>query len=152
MLNPSPADLLRGVAEALDETVLPDLPRGAPRSQVQAAIGIVRRCAAAMEAHGPILYAECVDLVGTIRLVTAADGQLVDDRAALDGVLVEADLVMGAEYPSVGQLTALALELHEVLEPIAVQAEQLQSTQCAAIRGLFGRQLARAQDLGLSPW
>ena len=51
MLTPSPAELLEGVADALDRTVLGTMERGDARNQVQAAIGIVRRCAAALARH-----------------------------------------------------------------------------------------------------
>lgn len=113
MLKPSPAELLTGVADALDQTVLVSMDRGVARNQVQAAVGMVRRCAAAMEVHGPLLHAECADLTATLRGVAAADAELVSDRSAFEQALVGADGVLASVYPSVGELTGTALALRE---------------------------------------
>ena len=82
MTEPSPAELLAGVAEALEKTVLPDLERGPIRNQVMAAIGIVRRCGGAIDRYGPFLHADCADLIATLRQASGADPALVVDSTA----------------------------------------------------------------------
>ncbi len=152
MLRPSPAELLVGVADALDQTVLDSMERGVARNQVQAAIGMVRRCATAMEVHGPLLHAECTDLTSTLRRVAAADAELLSDRTAFERTLVLADSVMGAVYPSVGVLTEAALALREHAGAMAVLAERRSSSQLGEMRRLLARMLERERALGLSPW
>ncbi|MDH3683508.1 MAG: hypothetical protein OEV40_26610 [Acidimicrobiia bacterium] len=152
MLKPSPAELLADVAQALDETVLTTLARGPARNQVQAAIGIVRRCAEAVDAFGPVLHAECADLAASLRSIAAADLDLVPDRSAFDGAADAADVVLASSYPSVPDLIETALSLRHQLAELAVLAEQRRSEQLPAIRELFERMLDREDRLGLSPW
>lgn len=152
MLRPSPSELLAGVADALDQTVLPELDRGLARNQVQAAIGIVRRCAAAMDALGPLLHAECTDLLSTLQHLASADAGLVTDHASLELASNRAAAVLGSTYPSPGELTEAVALLREQLSALAVAAEQLASPQRPEIRRLLQRMLEREQALGLSPW
>ena len=152
MLSPSPGRLLSGVADALDETVLPTMDRGVARNQVQAAIGIVRRCAAAVETFGPILHAECMDLAQSLRSISVADAALVADRAALDAALDAADGVLAESYPSVPTLVETVLSLHAVVAEMAVVAERQESTKRPAIRALLERMVERQRTVGLSPW
>lgn len=152
MLRPSPAELLAGVAEALEETVLTDLVRGQARNQVQAAVGIVRRCAAAIDDHGPLLHAECLDLNESLRAIAAADARLVADRTALDEPLARAAELLAGGYPPVSALTEVGLALREQLASMAVRAEAQASPQRTAISELFDRMLTRELELGMSPW
>lgn len=152
MLKPSPGELLEGVAEALAETVLGELDRGEARNQVQAAIGIVRRCSAALAVHGPILHADCVDISSSLRTMVEADPTLVVDEVAFDAALESAERVLSSGYPSVGELTELDLALREVLAASASRAEAEESAQLGPLRGLLERMLKRESDLGLSPW
>lgn len=156
MMKPSPAELLQGVADALADTVLPTLERGPARNQVQAAVGIVHRCASAVDRYGPILHADCRDTLATIRSVVVADPSLApSERAsgeAFEAALHEAESVLGLVYPSVSELQEAALALHEQLALIVVAAEQQRSSELPTIRDLFDRVLAREQELGLSPW
>lgn len=156
MMKPSPAELLQGVADALNNTVLPTLERGPARNQVQAAVGIVQRCASAVDRYGPAIHAECSDLRATLRSVVSDDPSLRPhpsaDGQAFDSVLAKADSVLGRAYPTVSDLLEIGLELREQLAFIAVRAEQQQSAELPAIRELFKRMTDREQELGLSPW
>ena len=80
MLTPSAAELLAGVADALAATVLPELPPGPARRQVQAAIGITRRVAGALPHLGPHLAGDVVDLAATLERL--ADALPPPDRPA----------------------------------------------------------------------
>jgi len=152
MLKPSPAELLEGVADALAETVLGELDRGEARNQVQAAIGIVRRCSAALALHGPILYADCGDISSSLRAMVEADPSLVVDKVAFDAALESADRVLNDRYPSVVELTDLDLDLRDVLASASRHAEAIRSAQLGPLRELLERMLKRETDLGLSPW
>lgn len=156
MMKPTPADLLQGVADALADTVLPTLERGPARNQVQAAVGIVQRCASAIDRYGPILYAECNDLAATIRSIVDADPSLALKDAAGDQpvevALSKANAVLEGAYPAISDLVEIGLELREQLALIAVRAEQQRSTELSSIRDLFDRMTEREQELGLSPW
>lgn len=152
MLKPSPAELLAGVAQALDETVLAAMERGPARNQVQAAIGIVRRCSGAIDTYGPVLHTECTDLAESLRSIAAADPGVLADRSEFDLAVDAADSMLAGSYPSVSELTETALSLRLELAKLATQAERHQSGQLPAIRELFDRMLEREQSLGLSPW
>jgi len=152
VLKPSPAELLAGVAEALDETVLATMARGPARNQVQAAIGIVRRCADAVDNYGPVLHAECTDLAASLRSIATADPDGIADRPAFDLATDSADLVLASSYPSVPELIETAVSLRHQLADLAVLAERRGSDQLPAIRELLDRMLKREHELGLSPW
>ncbi len=152
MLSPSPSRLLAGVAHALDETVLPAMERGPARNQLLAAIGIVRRCAATVDAFGPTLHEECADLVMSLRSIVEADARLVIDRASVDAALVTADEVLAQPYPAVPDLVAAVLALHQAAADVAVAAERQRSTTRPAVRALLQRMTDRQDALGLSPW
>src|SRR3954452_10886996 len=98
MLRPSPSDLLAGVADALEQTVLGELDRGPARNQVIAAVGILRRCAIAVQRHGPLLHADCADLARSREEPAAADPRVVAEagRVGLTSALADARLVLGA--------------------------------------------------------
>ncbi|MGH1492704.1 MAG: hypothetical protein ACRBK7_25475 [Acidimicrobiales bacterium] len=156
MMKPSPAELLQGVADALVDTVLPTLERGPARNQVQAAVGIVQRCASAVDRYGPILHAECSDLLATLRSVLSADPGLTPEEAvgghSLDSALAKAEAVLGQPYPAISELREIGLELRDQLAQMAVRAERQQSAELPVIRELFDRMTDREQELGLSPW
>ena len=105
MLRPSPSELLAGVADALESTVLDELERGVARNQVVAAIGIVRRCAAAVDRHGPLLHADVTDLAGSLAAVVDADPTLgaapAMEASRAGAALTAARGVLGRAYPSV---------------------------------------------------
>lgn len=152
MMKPSPNELLIGVADALDETVLPTMDRGVPRNQVQAAIGIVRRCAQAIDSQGPVLHADCHDLQSTLNELATSEPNLIIDRATFDQAMAEATTTLALTYPPVSALAETDLALRKQLAQIAVRAEQSASNAMPTIRALFDRMLEREQQLGLSPW
>jgi hypothetical protein len=67
MIHPTDEQLLAGIAEALKDTVLPDLARGsASRKQLQAAIEILRRMAFAGPGKAAALAADNEDMAAVI--------------------------------------------------------------------------------------
>lgn len=156
MLRPSPSELLAGVADALESTVLDELGRGTARNQVVAAVGIVRRCAAAVDRHGPLLHADVTDLVTALDGVLATEPALAGAEAVTTSgpaaALAGARRVLDRPYPSVGELIEANLRLREVAAALGAEAERQASTQVTALRALFRRMLAREGELGLSPW
>ncbi len=154
MTEPSPDELLAGVAEALQETVLPDLERGFGRNQVMAAIGIVGRCSEAVDRYGPTLYAGCVDLIATLRETTAADPSLLSDHARDDlaDLLRRSVDVLDSGYPPPSALAGLHSELTEHLAAILLAGQQGESGQMPALRELLRRISDREEQIGLSPW
>ena len=153
MLRPSPSELLVGVADALESTVLDELERGMARNQVVAAIGIVRRCAAATDRHGPLLHADATDLVSSLAAVVAAEPTLLPPEERRTGdVLAAAGSVLGRAYPSISELIEVDLQLREVAAALGAEAERRGSSEITVLRELFRRMLARESELGLSPW
>ncbi len=73
MIHPTNEQLLAGVAEALKDTVLPELARGtAARKQLQAAIEILRRVAFALPDEAAVLEADNADMAEVIERIEAA--------------------------------------------------------------------------------
>jgi hypothetical protein len=63
MIHPTNQNLLLGVANALQETVLPELPRGtSARKQLQAALAILRRLATSLDKEASALAADNADM------------------------------------------------------------------------------------------
>jgi hypothetical protein len=154
MLRPSPSELVAGVADALEQTVLAELDRGPARNQVIAAVGILRRCATAVARHGPLLHADCVDLARSLEEAAAADPRVVAEaeREGLTSTLADAQRVLGAAYPSVPELVDLDLRLRSGAAAMAAEADRVGSPQLDALRALFARMVDRDGELGLSPW
>ncbi|MGZ6186358.1 MAG: hypothetical protein ACXWNN_10775, partial [Candidatus Binataceae bacterium] len=67
MTKPSIGDLLSGVAASLRESVLPEIPAGPTRRQIQVAISIIRRASLVWDKIGPYLYADNKDIEETLR-------------------------------------------------------------------------------------
>ena len=142
MINPTIDELLRGVAESLHDTVLPDLPVGAARNQLVAAIAIVRRAAAVGEHVPRYLWEDNRDIASVLSEVAPSLG--LDAPAA----------PMLAEPPSLHQLRQVNLDLQDRL----VAAQQRARTDAdaaaarAALRALFERMLAREAKVNTSSW
>ena len=77
MTKPTIGDLLNGVAASLRESVLPEVPAGPTRRQIQAAISIIRRVSLVWDKTGPYLYADNKDIEESLRQVS------VDARVVL---------------------------------------------------------------------
>jgi hypothetical protein len=76
MIRPTNTELLAGVAEALKETVLPELARGtAARKQLQAAIEILRRVAFALPNEAAVLEADNADMAEVLTKAATILGQ-----------------------------------------------------------------------------
>jgi hypothetical protein len=179
VLTPSPAELLAGVADALAATVLPELAPGPARRQVQAAIGITRRVAAALPRLGPYLAADVADLAATLERLSPAGSvgagppvvteaspagggagpepaiRSLTDLADLDRRLQQAlaDVIEGLARPS----RSAAGPADRAVEPAPAQdaggpPADDQVDADAEVRALLGRMLAREMELGLSPW
>ena len=154
MNEPSPSELLAGVAEALEETVIPELPRGSGRNQILAAVGIVRRCGDAADNYGPLLHTGCHDLLITLRDVVASEASLVTEAGtqAFEAALRAGDAVLGDSYPRPSALAEAHAELSEQLAVLVVAAQQSGSSQLIVLRQLLERMAEREAELGLSPW
>jgi hypothetical protein len=73
MINPTSVDLLKGVEEALRETVLPELARGtSARKQLQAALEILRHVAHALPWEAETLAADNADMAVVLETSGAA--------------------------------------------------------------------------------
>ena len=132
MLNPSPAELLLGVADALRAAVVPNLEAGDVREQVVAAAGIVARVARCLSGFGPYLHADIVDMASVLKSAG------VDIAAGVEiGTLPEA-------IPPLDEL--IALDLH--LRSLVTQLDQ----QHPELPGLLARLTEREVALRLSPW
>ena len=154
MLRPSPAELLTGVADALESTVLDELGRGVARNQVVAAIGIVRRSAAAVDRQGPLLHADVADLVTSLPAIAAAEPELVPapERAPLEEALQVSRRLLASDYPSVPELIEADLALREAAATLGVEAERTASTQAGALARAVrsdARPRGRARPLAL---
>jgi len=73
MIRPTDEELLAGIAEALNNTVLPELARGtAARKQLQAAVEVLRRIAFALPDEACVLAADNEDMAEVIGRIEAA--------------------------------------------------------------------------------
>ena len=173
MTKPTIGDLLNGVAISLRESVLPEIPAGPTRRQIQAAIAIIRRASLVWDKTGPYLYADNEDMAETLRQVSAildraqADGSGADLKPLRQRLHAALDWRRdpGVEYPSPAALGArnvelqgLLVELQETLhgpsspegsERPASAAERIEIV--AVLRGLFRRMLERELDVTASP-
>jgi hypothetical protein len=162
VIKPTVGELLSGVAVSLRERVLPEIPPGVTRRQIQAAIGIIRRAALVWDKTGPYFYADNQDIEETLRhlvpvlarvLADHADAALaavsVKLRTALDQSTAPAD-----PYPSPAVLGARNIELQELLaelqevlhhNPAAKNAGRLEVD--AILRALLRRMLARELEI-----
>jgi hypothetical protein len=121
--KPSIGDLLNSVAASLRESVLPEIPAGPTRRQIQAAISIIRRVSLVWDKTGAYLYADNKDIEETLRQVSA-----ILDRSQTNAscagfeplrqrlrAALEQRGVAGAEYPSPTELGARNVELQGLL-------------------------------------
>ena len=156
---------------SLRESVLPEIPAGPTRRQIQAAIAIIRRVALAWDKTGPYLYADNKDIEETLRRVSAildrvdadgGDGGLGPLRQRLHEALDRRDDTV-VEYPSPTVLGArnvalqgLLVELQEALHgapspqgPLRLSSAERREI-LANLRGLFRRMLERESEVTAS--
>jgi hypothetical protein len=170
--KPTIGDLLNGVAASLRESVLPEIPAGPTRRQIQAAISIIRRVSLVWDKTGPYLYEENKDVEETLRRVCAlldlaqANGSGADLkplRQRMRAALAQRGEA-GAEYPSPSalgtrnvELQGLLVDLQEALHgPSAPEsAERPPSAErieiLAMLRVLFRRMLERELEVTAPP-
>jgi len=172
MTKPSIGDLLNGVAASLRESVLPEIPAGPTRRQIQAAISIIRRVSLVWDKTGPYLYADNKDIEETLRQASA-----ILDRAQANGswagleplrqrlhTALDQRGVAVVEYPSPGALGArnvelqgLLIDVHDALHgpSTSENAERPQSAEriemLAMLRLLFRRMLERELEITAPP-
>lgn len=162
MIKPTIGELLSGVATSLRERVLPEIPPGTTRRQIQAAIAIVRRVALVWDKTGPYLYADNEDIALTLEQMLP----VMERVAAEEGherirqvytrsreILRQSDRT-AEPYPSAETLGARNLELQEVL---AATQEALHESSAATsakrdelktmLYALFHRMLTRELEI-----
>ena len=142
MINPPIDKLLVGVASSLQETVLPDLPPGAARNQLVAAIALIRRAAAVGERIPHYLWDDNRDIASVLSEVApslALDAPVVPDMA---------------EPASIDDLRQVNLDLQERLVAAHRRARADDTAEVArsALRALFERMLAREAEINTSGW
>ena len=162
MIKPTVGELLSGVAISLRERVLPEIPAGVTRRQIQAAIGIIRRASSVWDKIGPYFFADNQDIEETFRrLIPVIERVTANETDAhLDAVATKlrATLDRSGEqeepYPSPAVLGARNIELQEVLaelqealheNPLAKSDGRLQID--ALVRDLLRRMLARELEI-----
>jgi hypothetical protein len=173
MIKPTIGDLLNGVATSLRETVLPEMPAGPVRRQVQVAISIIRRISLMWNKTGTYLYADNKDIEETMQQVAAVlDGvESNERRAAFEPLRQRLHAVLaqrgnrGVEYPSPEALGARNLELQWLLievqealrepSPSPGGVEHPESSERSEIMpmllGLFRRMLERELEVTAPP-
>ena len=123
MTKPSIGELLDGVATSLRESVLPEIPAGPTRRQIQVAISIIRRAALVWDKTGPYLYADNQDIEETLRQASSrldraasagTGADLAGLRQRLHAALDQND-ASNMEYPSATALAARNVELQALL-------------------------------------
>jgi hypothetical protein len=160
--KPSIGDLLNGVAVSLRESVLPEIPAGPTRRQIQAAISIIRRVSLAWDKTGPYLYADNKDIEETLRQVSAildlaranASGAGLEPlrqrlHAALDqrgaaGVESPSPVALGARNV---ELQELLVDVHDALHEPSVPRSPERIEILAMLRLLFRRMLERELEV-----
>lgn len=148
MIRPAAEELLAGIAESLDENVLPQLEPGSARIQVEMAIVILRRLAVAIPKTVPYFEADNADVEETLLGLAPVLGSHL---ALLHNMSAEA---AGASPLDV--LAATNRGLHEAIAEVVPLLASSSSLDAAArtrletaLRALFRRMLDR--ELELSP-
>jgi hypothetical protein len=170
--KPTISDLLSGVAASLRESVLPEIPPGPVRRQIQAAIAIIRRVSLVCDRTGPYLHADNRDIAETLRRVLTllervrmdgGEGDLEVLRQRLRGTLGQSDDSAVAEYPPPTVLAARNLDLQGLLVEVQEFLHDARSSNNAPrltaaerheiltmLRALFSRMLEREADVTAS--
>jgi hypothetical protein len=162
VIKPTVGELLSGVALSLRERVLPEIPPGTTRRQVQAAIGIIRRVALVCDQTGPYFYADNRDIEDTMRLVLPvleriaaeeADAHLKAVSTKLRATL-EPSAKLADPYPSPSALGQRNVELQELLAELEEVLHDNPTTKTtrrmeidATLRALIRRMLARELEI-----
>jgi hypothetical protein len=164
VIKPTVGELLSGVALSLRERVLPEIPPGTTRRQIQAAIGIIRRAASIWDKTGPYFYADNQDIEQTMRELIP----LIERAAAAEGnrrleaVVVRMGATLGGSdesaepYPSPAVLGARNIELQELiaeLQEVLYETPPAQTQKAirleidSRLRALLRRMLVRELEI-----
>jgi hypothetical protein len=172
MTKPSIGELLNGVVIGLRESVLPELPSGPTRRQLQVAIAIIRRVAMVWDKVAPYLYLDNKDIDQTVIEICAL---LERGQTKLEGIepaalrrrlnATESGGDGGAQidYPPYSALAARNVELQQLLvdlqEALHASASQNAGAQAradidriaAVLQALFRRMLERELRVNSPP-
>lgn len=166
MIKPTIGELLSGVAVSLRERVLPEIPPGTTRRQIQAAIGIIRRVALVWDKTGPYLYADNEDIEQTMgAMLPAIEGVAADEgNARLTGLAAGLQKTLdrtnqpAAAYPSPAalgernlELQQLLAELQEILHENPSGKSRKRLEIATTMRSLLRRMLARELEISSPP-
>jgi hypothetical protein len=172
MTKPTIGDLLSGVAISLRESVLPEIPAGPTRRQIQAAIAIIRRVSVVWDKTGPYLHADNKDIEETLRRIclmmeqAESNGRDADLKPVLQrlGAALDRHGDTGVEYPSPVALGARNVALQGLLVELQDALHEPPSSQCperianpdrveilAMLRALFRRMLEREMEVTAQP-
>ena len=162
MIKPTIGELLSGVATSLRERVLPEIPAGTTRRQIQAAIGIIARVALVWDKTAPYLYADNEDIAETLgRMLPVLERVAAEEgnarvravRTKLHQTLEHSSQPVGP-CPSAEVLGARNLRLQEVLAEIQEALHEDTAVQNAArievnseLYALFRRMLTRELEI-----
>jgi hypothetical protein len=156
--KPTIGDLLNGVAISLRESVLPEIPAGPTRRQIQVAISIIRRVSGVWDKIGPYLFADNRDMEETLRQVCGMLERAEANGTGLDleplrqrlHAAIDRNCDSAAEYPSPAALAERNVELQGLLVELQENLHQSLSTAsaerteiAAVLRMLFRRILER---------
>ncbi len=166
MTKPSIGDLLSGVATSLRESVLPEVPTGPTRRQLQVAIAIIRRVSSVWDKVTPYLYLDNRDIEQTVIQICAL---LERDQVKLEGIdpaALRRRLELNGErmeYPPHDALAARNIELQQLLVDIqeALHAPALRNASgprradrdeiAAMLQALLRRMLERELEVNAPP-
>ena len=125
VIEPTVSDLLRRTADALNESVAAELEPGLMRTQVKAAVSVMRRAAHTFAILAPTLDAEIHDITETL-LSLKLDEVL---RTRIQDVTRPS-----ADFPTLGRLSAIHQALQDILVDVPDSPE---------LRALFRRMVDR---------
>lgn len=158
------------MAAGLRESVLPEIPAGPTRRQIQVAISIIRRASLVWDKVGPYLYADNKDIEETLRRISPLLDRAESNESTADlkplcqklrATLDQSD-EPGVEYPSPATLGARNVELQGSLAELqeALHAESCKPPEgsqrppsaerveiLAMLRALFERMLERELEV-----
>jgi hypothetical protein len=162
VIKPAIGELLDGVATSLRERVLPEIPAGTTRRQIQAAIGIIARVALVWDKTGPYLYADNEDIAATLTQILPVFERIANKEgvAPIGAVYtklratIEHSTLRAQPYPSAEALSARNLELQDALAEMQealhenFAAESAERAELETIlHALFRRMLIRELEI-----
>jgi hypothetical protein len=148
VIEPGPDALLAGVADSLEQTVLPDLTSGPLRRQVREAIRVVRRVALVLDGIAPALREDVADMEATLQAIVGPREHepawrtlrsRLDELAAPDEA--EADSLRRHHAALQNLLIEVDAAIHALPDPAA------RAAALTRLRALYRRMLLRERSL-----